>query len=150
ILLVAVPLGLALLGGQRHAVVRLLLVASIAVTGATVLLTYSRGGVLVLAIGTLLSLLHFRFHLARLATLVIALPVATILMPGAVWDRMGTVVRPLQTTPLVGQVVDTSVELRLGAQRVALEMFMDHPFQGVGAENYPLLYPEYSRRLGVT
>jgi O-antigen ligase len=50
----------------------------------------------------------------------------------------------------VGQVIDTSVELRLGAQRVALEMFLDNPFIGVGAGNYPPLYPAYSQQLGVT
>jgi O-antigen ligase len=40
--------------------------------------------------------------------------------------------------------------LRLGAQRVALEMFLDNPFVGVGADNYPPLYKAYSERLGVT
>ena len=47
-------------------------------------------------------------------------------------------------------MIDTSVDLRLSAQRVALEMFADHPFLGVGASNYPPLYQEYARRLGVS
>ena len=71
-------------------------------------------------------------------------------VPASIWDRLGTVLRPFQDTQAVGQVIDTSVELRLGAQRVALEMFLDNPFIGVGADNYPPLYPAYSQRLGVT
>jgi putative inorganic carbon (hco3(-)) transporter len=81
---------------------------------------------------------------------VLALPIAIALVPGSVLERMGTVLRPFQDTGEVGQVVDTSVELRLGAQRVAVEMFLDHPFGGVGSGNYPLLYQDYSQRLGVT
>jgi O-antigen ligase len=72
------------------------------------------------------------------------------IMPNSVWDRLGTVLRPFQDTHEVGQIVDTSVELRLGAQRVALEMFLDNPFVGVGVGNYPPLYQEYSQQLGVT
>jgi O-antigen ligase len=150
ILLVTVPLGLALLGSRLHPFVRLAVAVSILVTGATVLLTYSRGGALALAIGCLLALVHFRMHLPRLAPLLVAVPVAVFIMPSSVWDRMGTVLRPFQDTAQVGQVVDTAVDLRLGAQQVALEMFLDSPFGGVGSGNYPLLYQDYSRRLGVT
>jgi O-antigen ligase len=72
-----------------------------------------------------------------------------MLVPAPVWDRLGTLLDPFQDTSRVGQIVDDSVALRLGAQRVALEMFLDHPFGGVGAGNYPLLYQDYSRNLGV-
>jgi putative inorganic carbon (hco3(-)) transporter len=149
ILLVTVPIGLTLLRSRLHPCVRVAIGACIVLTGATVLLTYSRGGGLVLAIGCLLSLVRYRVHLPRLLPAVVALPIAIALVPGSVWERMGTVFRPFEDTPEVGRVVDTSVELRLGAQRVALEMFLDHPFGGVGAGNYPLLYQDYSQRLGV-
>jgi O-antigen ligase len=150
ILLVTVPVGLALLGSRLHLLVRLAVAVSIILTSAAVLLTYSRGGTLVLAIGCLLALVHFRVHLPRLALLLLAVPVAVAFAPSSVWDRMGTVLRPFQDAAPVGQVVDTAVDLRLGAQQVALEMFLDHPFGGVGSGNYPLLYQDYSQRLGVT
>jgi putative inorganic carbon (hco3(-)) transporter len=150
ILLVTVPIGLTLLRTPLHPFVRLAVAVSIVTTGATVLLTYSRGGVLVLALGCLLSLIRFRGHMPWLVPVVLALPIAIALVPGSVLERMGTVLRPFQDTGEVGQVVDTSVELRLGAQRVAVEMFLDHPFGGVGSGNYPLLYQDYSQRLGVT
>jgi O-antigen ligase len=66
-----------------------------------------------------------------------------------VWERIGTLVRPFEEQRELGQVIDVSVDLRLSAQRVALEMFADHPFLGVGASNYPPLYQDYARRLGV-
>src|SRR5215472_4824093 len=150
ILLVTVPLGLALLGSRLHLLVRLAVAVSMVLTAATVLLTYSRGGALVLAIGCLGALVHFRVYLPRLAPLLVAVPIAVTLVPSSVWDRMGTVLRPFEDTAEVGQVIDTAVDLRLGAQLVALEMFLDHPFGGVGSGNYPLLYQDYSQRLGVT
>jgi O-antigen ligase len=149
ILLVTVPIGLTVLRGRLHPWARVAVAVSIVLTGATVLLTYSRGGGLVLAIGCLLALFPFRMHMSRLVPVVLTLPIVLALVPGSVWERMGTVLRPFQDTAEVGRVVDTSVELRLGAQQVALELFLDRPFGGVGAGNYPVLYQEYSQRLGV-
>src|SRR5262249_1429196 len=150
ILLVTVPLGLAMLATRLPLVVRGVVGGAIVLTCGAVLLTYSRGGALVLALGVLAVLIHSRIRWRLLALAVVALPiVALALTPSSVWDRLATVLRPVQDTTLVGQTVDTSVELRLGAQLVALEMFLDQPFVGVGAGNYPLLYPDYSRELGV-
>jgi putative inorganic carbon (HCO3(-)) transporter len=149
ILLVVVPIGLALIRARLHPLLRMLTAGGIVLIGDAVLLTYSRGGALVLALGATLSLLQFRFRALLLPALGVALPLAILLAPAPVWDRLGTLLSPFQDTNPVGQVVDDSVELRLGAQQIAFEMFLDHPFAGVGAGNYPLQYEAYSRRLGV-
>jgi O-antigen ligase len=150
ILLVTVPLGLAMLATRLPLVVRGVVGGAVMLTCGAVLLTYSRGGALVLALGVLAVLIHSRIRWRLLALAVVALPIiALALTPSSMRDRLATVLRPVQDTALVGQTVDTSVELRLGAQLVALEMFLDQPFVGVGAGNYPLLYPDYSRELGV-
>jgi putative inorganic carbon (HCO3(-)) transporter len=150
ILLVTVPLGLALLRTQLPGLLRCGLALAVAGTAATVLLTYSRGGALVLGLGCLVCMARWRVSGLHAVLVVAAVGASMAIMPNAVWDRLGTVLRPFQDLHEVGQVVDTSVELRLGAQRVALEMFLDNPFVGVGAGNYPPLYPAYSQQLGVT
>ena len=150
ILLVTVPLGLALLQTQLPALLRVGLLAAVTATAATVLLTYSRGGALVLGIGCLACLARWRMSRLHLAVVIVAVAASLALLPSSVWDRLGTMLRAVQGTQPVGQLIDTSVELRLGAQRVALEMFLDRPFVGVGAGNYPPSYPEYSQQLGVT
>ena len=149
ILLVVVPLGLALLRTPLSFVVRAVVACATLMTVVAVFLTYSRGGALVLALACLLSLAHSHMRLAVVAGVAIALPVAVMFAPTSLWDRLATIIGPFEDTGRVGQVVDESVELRLGAQRVALEMFLDSPLGGVGAGNYPVLYQDYSQRLGV-
>jgi O-antigen ligase len=150
ILLVTVPLGLALLRTQLPSLLRFGVAAAVGCTAVTVLLTYSRGGALVLGLACLVCLMRWHARGPHVVVLTLALGATVTILPNSVWDRLGTVLRPFQDTHEVGRVVDTSVELRLGAQRVALEMFLDNPFIGVGADNYPPLYQAYSERLGVT
>jgi O-antigen ligase len=150
ILLVTVPLGLAVLRTRLPRLLRLGVAAAVATTAATVLLTYSRGGAVVLGLGCLVCAVRWHVRGLHVGVLAVALGGMIAVLPNSVWDRLGTVLRPFQDTHEVGQIVDTSVELRLGAQRVALEMFLDNPFVGVGVGNYPPLYQEYSQQLGVT
>lgn len=150
ILLVTVPLGLALLRTRLPGLLRLGVAAAVATTAATVLLTYSRGGAVVLGLGCLVCAVRWHVRGLHVGVLAVALGGMIAMLPNSVWDRLGTVLRPFQDTHEVGQVIDTSVEMRLGAQRVALEIFLDNPFVGVGAGNYPPLYQAYSEQLGVT
>ena len=149
ILLVAAPIGLALLKTSMHLLMKVLIVGAVLLICQGVLLTYSRGGTLVLALAIGFSLIRSGMTRPMLAILVVSIPVGIALAPSSVWDRLETLLTPFQDGPQVGRLVDDSVALRIGAQQVALEMFLDHPFGGVGAANYPLLYQDYSRALGV-
>jgi putative inorganic carbon (hco3(-)) transporter len=140
ILLVVVPLGIALLRTSMPLPGRIAVILAVALTCGGVVLTYSRGGALVLVLAVGLSVIRLGKVLPVMAILLAVVPIGALLTPASVWDRFGTLANPFG---------DDSVELRLGAQQVALEMFLDHPFAGVGADNYPVLYQDYSRDLGV-
>ena len=150
ILLVTLPLGFALLRTRLQPVARVVLGLCLPLIGLTTLLTFSRGGALILPLVLVLSLARYRIGLAQLLTAAVVLIGVALAAPPSVWERVGTIVRPFGEQRELGQVIDASVDLRLSAQRVALEMFADHPFLGVGASNYPPLYQEYARRLGVS
>jgi O-antigen ligase len=149
ILVITVPIGIALLRTSQPAIERGIIALLIAPICLTVLLTFSRGGSLLLALLVLLSFRRTRFGVPQLALAVIALGAVIMLTPPRVWDRLGTLVAPIVGTTETNTIVDESVELRIGAQATAIEMFLSHPFLGVGAGNFPPLYQEYSRWLGL-
>jgi putative inorganic carbon (hco3(-)) transporter len=149
ILLVSLPIGFALLRTRLQPVARVTLGVCLPLIGLTTLLTFSRGGALILGLVLVLSLARYRIGLVQAASAAVVLIGIALAAPSSVWERIGTVVRPFGEQRELGQVIDASVDLRLSAQRVALEMFVDHPFLGVGASNYPPLYQDYARRLGV-
>lgn len=150
LLVITVPIGLGLLRTHVNLVQRLLLWALVGVTALTIVLTFSRGGTLILGLAVLLSLPRHRVRPAvALALLAVAVPLAVVLTPASVWDRMGTLLDPIAGNEPVGRVIDQSVELRLGAQQVAIEMFITYPLQGVGIANYSPLYQTYAEKLGI-
>jgi hypothetical protein len=97
-----------------------------------------------------LSAIRHRLRLSHLALAGAVLVVVAALAPPTVWQRIETLAKPVTSgSRETGAVVDTSVELRLGAQQTALEIFLAHPFVGAGSGNFPPLYQDVSRRLGV-
>lgn len=148
VLLITVPVGLALLRTSLPALERVSIALLLLPIILTVLLTFSRGGSVLLALLVLLSLRRMRLQPAYLILALVAAGAILVFTPARVWDRLGTLAAPI-TSQAEARVVDESVELRIGAQRTAIEMFLSHPFLGVGAGNFPALYQDYSRWLGV-
>jgi O-antigen ligase len=149
ILVITVPIGIALLRTSLAAVERGLIALLLAPIGLTVLLTFSRGGSILLALLVLLSFRRTRFGVPQLILAAIAIGAVLMVTPPRVWDRLGTLAAPIIGSAETNTIVDESVELRIGAQATAIEMFLSHPFLGVGAGNFPPLYQEYSRWLGL-
>ena len=149
IVAVALPLGLALLRCRLNPLGRVAVLALVPAILLTVLLSFSRGAILVTGFMLLLSLRRHRIGLLQVALAGAVLAVVLAIAPPTVWSRMSTLAQPLTGPNEVRRVIDVATELRVGAQRTAFEMFLTHPLLGVGAENYEPLYPEYARLLGV-
>ncbi len=119
------------------------------VTAMTLVFTYSRSALLSF-VATMLLFVAVRRP--RPAHLLAAALVALLLMP-LVPSTYATRVSELASSVIEiterGTTREISVRGRLSENLVALEMFLEHPLTGVGLANYPVLYQEYSRRIGL-
>lgn len=141
----AVALYLALDTGRRST--RLLAGAAGATCLAGLAFTFSRGALLtaVVVLGAVAWLRRARPWLP-LAALVGIVAAGLLFLPGEARDRMTALVRPAQEGVAVG---DPSIRGRFSENLAALRMFRDHPFVGVGPDNYPERYLEYSQEIGL-
>jgi O-Antigen ligase len=131
-----VPLAAMRLWDERRPVLRAAAALSIVLLVAGVGLTYSRGALIALVVGTAGLVLAMR------------LPVRTLLMGGVVLLALVALAPShyLERLTSIGQA-DHSFQGRVGSQDVALAMFADHPLFGVGADNYGTTYVPYAQQL---
>ncbi len=149
ILVALVPLALDRFWHEERLVLRLLAGLAVAVCLLSILFTFSRGGFLALIVVLGLMLVRYR---PRPLTLVVTgslLVLLLLLAPANYQERMLTMIEAL---PLLGegQVLDeVSFRGRLSEVTVAAQMFADHPFLGVGYDNFDVYYLDYSQYLGL-
>lgn len=149
LLLTTVPLGMALLRTTRSRLAQMALVGMLGATCLAVLLTYSRSGLLLLGLVVALSLPRHRLNGWHVLLALVIMAAAIWFAPARVWERAGTLVAPVLGGGESRQFVDDAVELRVGAEMTALEIFYAHPIVGSGVGTYPVLYQDYSRWLGL-
>jgi len=136
ILLVLMPMAfvLARMSKSRKAKITALLVALLILSGT--LLTYSRGGFLVLVV---LALLMIRFGYFRLRHILLgAIPVVVIV--AAVAPGYLERINSLRAVSDMGQASDAALRGRLTEMLAAWNVFLDHPFVGVGPGQYAPFY----------
>lgn len=132
---------------ERHPALRGLAVAALAVALAAVVLTYSRGALIALAIMLPFALYCLRNQRRFLLVAVLAGVAVLPVLPA------GYVERALAAVPLLGITVDgmqspdVSIRGRMGEMMVAWQMFLDHPLWGVGYNNYEEYFQQYSLAL---
>jgi O-antigen ligase len=106
-----------------------------AVTMTALALTYSRNAWLGLAAGTLGLVATARRTLAILAVLAALLAIGAVTVPGAVADRVRSVVN----------LEDETLRDRVAMWRAGLSMIADHPVLGVGPGEVRAWYQHYRR-----
>ncbi len=151
-MLVLVPLALDRLWNERQMIMRFFATWALSVCSFTVLLTYSRGGFISLVI--VVASMLFIFHRGQLRYLIIVAVAVLLLanfLPPQFSKRISTLTEllPWGASSTGGAAQDLSLRGRSSEALVALQMFADHPILGVGLGNYPLLYQEYARHVGL-
>ncbi|MCU0281810.1 MAG: O-antigen ligase family protein [Acidimicrobiia bacterium] len=116
-----------------------------ALMAASIVFTFSRGGILALGVVVLLMLLRRPARWRALAALVLAAALAVPFLPPGYMDRLTA----LGQVGTVESNTDVSIRGRTAEAGAGWAMFMDHPLTGVGVGNYSGYYQEYARSLGI-
>ncbi len=147
VLVVVVPLALERLWHERHIILRLLAGLALAVSMLAIFFTYSRGGFLALLFALGVFLVQYRpSFLPLLVTALLAILVLQFL-PATYTDRISTLAQFFSLKDQ--QPSDPSFRGRLSENTVAWQMFVDHPWLGIGIGNYSINYQDYSHDIGL-
>lgn len=149
VLIVLVPLALFLVIVERRLLMRLSAAVCLAVIGAGIVYTFSRGAAIAFVGMTLLAVLLRVIRFRHLVLLVLGVALLLIAVP-SYWVRLSSLeTLPGTADPASGEPApDTSIQGRSTENLAALLIFADHPIVGVGPGLYPQYYQLYADRLG--
>mgnify|MGYP002640910917 CR=1 FL=1 len=148
IMSVLVPLALDRIWHEKNRWMKAFSIWAFVATAAAVMLTYSRSGfvILVFVLG-----LMFLYRAPNFKNFLILLLISLVLIqfvPTQYTDRLESL-----TSFLPGSNnnlrEDAAIRGRASELLVGWNMFLDHPILGVGYDNYPIYYQQYSRQVGL-
>lgn len=147
ILLVLIPLAIDRIAGSRRPVTRILALAALVVCSLSIVFTHSRGAFVAL-VGVLAFLLIIRRPRPRyvVAALVVA-ALLSPLVPSSYIDRIETLTAAITRPHETISFQDSSFRGRFSENLAAVLMFLGHPLTGVGLDNYPVRYQDYSQQI---
>ena len=150
IMLVLLPLALDRLWQEKRPFLRLLAAWALGVSFLTIIFTFSRGAFLAVIVMGLVLLTHRRPNpVAILLVIVLALPLLQF-VPPEYMERIETMTALLPTGSNNYEAQsEVSFRGRMSETTVGWMMFRDHPLIGVGYDNFPEHYLEYSSKLGL-
>lgn len=126
----AIPLLFVWLRESQDKLLRMVILAGILLCYGSVLSSWSRGGMLALAVVTLMLLWHSKKKFLAMSLLAILLAGFFIQLPENWFERM-------ETLTAVGQ--DVSAQSRLAVWRIGFEFVQNHPVTGGGFDAWPAL-----------
>lgn len=147
ILVFLTPIGFSLAITEKKIWKRGLAGLTAVVCALSIVLTYSRGGLLALVAAALAILIYHRPRLVVILLSIIMMVVIISNVPSKYTERMNTMVELV--TGRMDPREETSIRVRTSAVIVGINMFSDHPLLGVGMRNFPVNYQDYSREIGL-
>jgi O-antigen ligase len=147
ILLMTIPLSIGLAFTAKRTRDRILFAAAGAITTAGVLVTYSRGAMLTLAVMAVLIALVLRVRVRHIALAGVAGIIVLLMLPQSITRRLGTI-EALMPEKNTGAMYDSSIAQRELLTMSGVAMFDAYPILGVGAGHYAWYFPKFSNEVG--
>jgi O-antigen ligase len=121
-----------------------------AISALTVAFTFSRGAIVAMALS--LAIFFWIYRLKPMQTVVILVlgMVLLLFIPSTFFDRILTIKDVLPSSS--GQInvrEDPAIQGRASENLTAWAMFTQHPLTGVGLNNFPSLYQDYTKSIGL-
>ncbi len=148
VMLVLIPLSLDRFWNEESRWARLIAGYGFAIITLTVVFTFSRSGFVALVFVMGLLLLYYRPKFTALLTLLVAGVFLIQFIPQQYVARIKTLALLTPASDYNPQY-EVSFRGRASEVMVGWMMFRDNPILGVGKENYPVYYQEYSRKVGI-
>lgn len=148
VMVVILPLALNRLIYEKGILLKFLALWSLVVTFLTVIFTFSRGGFLALCVVLGLLVVWKKPPLVAVLSGLLILILLIPFLPATYFERIETI---LDYLPFKGEDVrgEVSFRGRMSEYGVGWQMFKDYPILGIGYENYPAYYLDYSIKLGL-
>jgi putative inorganic carbon (HCO3(-)) transporter len=146
VMIVIVPFALERFLNERTQILRWLAGYAMVIIGLTVVITFSRGGFLSLSIVLILFGITRRTQIGTWLVLAVLILGILSFLPEQYTSRLSTLTNLFDSNAAQS---DISFQGRSSEAAIGIMMFQDHPVFGVGTRNYPILYQDYSRRLGL-
>ncbi len=148
IMMVLIPLAIDRIWNEHNQVMRGFAVWALVATSLSVVFTFSRSGFVALVAVVGLMLLYRTPTLKNLIIMLLAFVLIFQFIPPKYVERIGSLAAFLPGSSR-GITDDEALRGRTSELFVGWNMFRDHPFVGVGYDNYPIYYQEYSRQVGM-
>jgi len=148
IIVVLIPISFERFLHEKTGILRLIALYSAGICIFTVILTYSRGGLLAMIVALAVLLFVYPPKRKYVPVILFSTLLVMYMLPPNYLDRLfalSSFFRPGNSS----RVEELSLEGRLSENLTALEMFKSHPVFGIGLNTYSYLFPVYSKNLGL-
>jgi O-antigen ligase len=145
---VFVPISLERFMHEQRTANRLAALWCLVVSVLTVIITYSRGGLLAMVAGLIIYFLYYPPQRLQVIFIILSIAALFSFLPQNYLDRLLTLTNLFGNSG-TSKIEERSLQGRLSENLAALEMVKANPLFGVGLNSYKYLFPVYSKKLGL-
>jgi O-antigen ligase len=150
VMVVLALIGVERLVHDRSMWVKILAGLCAAISALTVVFTFSRGAIVAMALSLAIFFWIYRLKPMQTAVVLILGMVLLLFIPSTFFDRILTIKDVLPSSN--GEInvrQDPAIQGRASENLTAWAMFTQHPLTGVGLNNFPSLYQDYTKSIGL-
>ncbi|MEO1163855.1 MAG: O-antigen ligase family protein [Chloroflexota bacterium] len=150
LLLMVVPIGVYRVYGEKDILLRAIAAIATGLIMLAIILTYSRTAfIMMIAVAGLIAL-ERKYNIYTLGLLAVsAVTIAIPFLPSGFMERLATMGQLARIATDPTAITEASLRGRTSQVLAALYMVRDYPILGVGYDNYPDYYLEFSAPLGL-